>query len=99
MVCEIRRDVSPAFRITERTEIWSLHFKITDFGVTSTGRRYLKDDAIPSILKFHGRQHPLSENHHVRGRQAIPFLYYFTLARENPHSLLTLDNSNHVLSP
>ena len=85
---KIRRDVSPAFRITERTEIWSLHFKITDFRVTLTGRRYLKDDAIPSILKFHGRQHPLSENHQVRGHQAIPFLYYFTL-----------DNSNHVLSP
>ena len=50
----IQRDVSPAFLITERTEIWSLHFKITDFRVTLTGRRYLKDDAIPSILKFHG---------------------------------------------
>ena len=52
---KIRQDLSPALRITERTEIWSLHFKITDFGVTLTGRRYLKNDAIPSILKFHGR--------------------------------------------
>ena len=32
----------------------TLHFKINDFRVTLTGRRYLKDDAIPSILKFHG---------------------------------------------
>ena len=49
---KIRRDVSPAFQITERTKICSLHFKITDFLVTLTGRLYLKDDAIPSIFSW-----------------------------------------------
>ncbi|CAH3133378.1 unnamed protein product [Porites lobata] len=49
---KIRRDVSPAFQITERTKICSLNFKITDFRVTLTGRRYLKDDAIPSIFSW-----------------------------------------------
>lgn len=29
-----------------------MHFKITDFRVTLTGRRYLKDDAIPSIFSW-----------------------------------------------
>ena len=29
-----------------------MHFKITDFRVTLTGRRYLKDDAFPSIFSW-----------------------------------------------
>ncbi|CAH3019723.1 unnamed protein product [Porites evermanni] len=35
---KIRRDVSPAFQITERTKICSSHLKITDFRVTLNGR-------------------------------------------------------------
>ena len=29
-----------------------MHFKITDFRVTLTGRRYLKNDAIPGLQYF-----------------------------------------------
>ena len=49
---KIRRDVSSAFQITERTKICSLHFKLTDFHVSLTGRRYLKDDVVPSIFPW-----------------------------------------------
>ena len=49
---KIRRDVSPAFEITERTKICSLHFKLTDFCMSLTGRRYLKDDAVPPICPW-----------------------------------------------
>ena len=46
------RDVFPTFQITERTKICSLHFKPTDFRKSLTGRRYLMDDAVPSILTW-----------------------------------------------
>lgn len=49
---KIRRDVSPNFRITERTKICSLHFKADDFKKSLTGRRTLKDEAIPSIFAW-----------------------------------------------
>ena len=51
---KIRRDVSPGFRITERTKICSLHFRPSDFHVSISGRRSLKDEAVPSIFSWSG---------------------------------------------
>ena len=47
---KIRRDASKDFKLTKRTKICSLHFKDSDFRLTLKGRRYIKDDAIPSIF-------------------------------------------------
>jgi len=49
---KIRRDASKDFRLTKRTKICSLHFKDSDFRLTLKGRRYIKDDAIPSIFAW-----------------------------------------------
>ena len=45
-------DVSPAFQITEHTKICFLHFKLSEFRVSLSVRRYLKDDAISSIFSW-----------------------------------------------
>ena len=52
MANKIRRDVSPTFQITERTKIYSSYFKPTDFRKSLTGRRYLMDDAVSSIIPW-----------------------------------------------
>ena len=49
---KIRRDASKDFKLTKRTKICSLHFKDLDFRVTLKGRRYIKDDALPSIFPW-----------------------------------------------
>ncbi len=46
--------MSQNFRITERTKICSLHFKVDDFKKSLTGRRTLKDEAVPSIFAWNG---------------------------------------------
>ena len=42
----------PNFRITEQTKICSLHFKADYFRKSLTGRRTLKDEAIPLIFAW-----------------------------------------------
>ena len=58
----ILRSLYSRYDLYFRSGLWkfdeTLHFKINDFRVTLTGRRYLKDDAISSIVKFHGRNIP-----------------------------------------
>ena len=49
---KIRRDASKDFKLTKRTKICSLHFKDSDFRFTLKGRRYIKDDALPSIFPW-----------------------------------------------
>ncbi|KAK2548941.1 hypothetical protein P5673_030683 [Acropora cervicornis] len=49
---KIRRDASKDFKLTRRTKICSLHFKDSDFRLTLKGRRYIKDDALPSIFPW-----------------------------------------------
>ncbi|XP_068717313.1 uncharacterized protein [Montipora capricornis] len=49
---KIRRDASKDFKLTKRTKICSLHFKDSDFRLTLKGRRYIKDDALPSIFPW-----------------------------------------------
>ena len=63
-----------AFQITERC---SLHFEPTDFRKSLTGRRYLMDDAIPSIFPWSTaspkRKSPRKQSQHPSSAAEMPF--------------------------
>ena len=48
----ICRDVGRHFKVTENTRVCSRHFKDTDFEVSLTGRRTLRDGAAPSRFEW-----------------------------------------------
>jgi len=50
----IRRDEGKGFVITERTKVWSLHFKSEDLRKSINGRIYVKEGGIPSKFDWSG---------------------------------------------
>jgi hypothetical protein len=52
-IIAIKRDEGDCFKVTKSTSVCSVHFEDTDFREVSnfSGRRYLKDSAVPSVFK------------------------------------------------
>ena len=62
----IRHDPGSNFIITKNTKIFSEHFVLSDF-CSKSGRRYLKQNAVPSVFPWNQRQKCLtstSKNHY-----------------------------------
>ena len=73
---EFRPNTITTFQITERTKICSLHFKPTDFRKSLIGRRYLMDDAVPSIFLWSAaspkRKSPRKRSQHTSSAAKMP---------------------------
>lgn len=51
-IVKIRRDIGTNFHITKHTRICSRHFLSADFRITPKGRRFLKENAVPSVFTW-----------------------------------------------
>ena len=51
-IVKIKRDEGTHFQITKHTKICSRHFQKSDFFTTQKGRRFIKQNAVPSIFSW-----------------------------------------------
>ena len=69
----IRRDVGRHFKVTDNTRVCSRHFKDGDFEVSLTGRRTLRDGAVPSRFEWKTAS-PKKRKSPAKSRSNIQFI-------------------------